>query len=147
MNRIALSLLLASVILFSSLVAWAQAPSFAWAKQLYNTGINNTSTAYCVATDGSGNVYTAGKFAGSVDFDPGSGTEMLTAAGFNDFFVSKLDANGNFLWARAIGSGSTDEAYGIATDPSGNVYVTGLFQNTADFDGGPGVFNLTPTGG
>jgi len=36
--------------------------------------------------------------------------------------------------------------YGIALDGSENVYAAGIFQGTADFDPGPGVFNLVPDG-
>lgn len=49
-----------------------------------------------ISVDASGNVYTTGYFAGTVNFDPGSGTFNLTAAGNQDIFISKLDASGNF---------------------------------------------------
>lgn len=49
-------------------------------------------------------------------------------------------------WATKIGAQGYD--YGkSAIDASGNVYSTGLFTGTVDFDPGPGVFNLTPPGG
>ena len=52
--------------------------------------------------DNLGNVYTTGSFQGTVDFDPGTGTYELTSVGETDIFISKLDANGNFLWAKPI---------------------------------------------
>lgn len=57
-------------------------------------------------------------------------------------YISKLDPAGNFVWANQINA----TAEGIAVDNSGNIYITGLFSNTADFDPGAGVFNLTASG-
>src|SRR5258705_14012326 len=54
----------------------------------------------------------------------------------------------NCLWAKSIG-GTTGGWVGssVAFDASGNIYTTGNFSGTADFDPGPGVFNLTAIGG
>ncbi|WP_020468820.1 SBBP repeat-containing protein [Zavarzinella formosa] len=98
---------------------------------------------YAVAVDSQGNVYTTGNFAGTADFDPGAGTFNLTGAGNQDIYVSKLDSAGNFVWARQLGGASDDRGQGVATDAAGNVYTTGYFTGTADFDPGVGTFNLT----
>ena len=63
-----------------------------------------------VAADGS--IYTTGYFAGTVDFDPGSETVNLASAGSSDVFVSKLDAAGNYVWARRMGGTSGDGGNG-----------------------------------
>src|SRR5215213_7443409 len=49
-------------------------------------------------------------------------------------------------WVRGMGGSGVDFGQAIAVDNAGNVYSTGLFMNTADFDPGPGVFNLTSAG-
>ena len=66
-----------------------------WAARLGGTGSDNGSA---IAVDAAGNVYTAGSFSGTADFDPGAGTQNLVSIGSFDVFVSKLDASGNFLW-------------------------------------------------
>jgi len=122
------------------------AGNFVWAKVL---GGANQDVGLSIALDpaGSGDVYTTGSFQGTVDFDPGAGTFNLTATGFSDIFILKLDASGNFVWAKAMG-GATDYGRSIALDPtgSGDVYTTGYFSGTADFDPSAAVFNLTSSG-
>lgn len=112
-------------------------------------GSNNVDVSRFVAVDGSGNVYTTGYFQNTADFDPGLGTSFLSSQGGNDIYISKLDANGNFVWARRIGGWGDDYGLALTLDNSGNVFVTGSFQGTnVDFDPGPGFFPLTaPNGG
>ncbi|HLG35039.1 MAG TPA: SBBP repeat-containing protein [Bacteroidia bacterium] len=113
--------------------------NFLWAKQLSGT---NYEEGTAITVDASGNVYTTGAFYNTVDFDPSTGTYNLTSFGIDDIFVSKLDASGNFLWAKQMGGTSDDTGYGIAVDASGNVYTTGIFEDTADFNPGTGIYNM-----
>ena len=117
--------------------------NFVWAKSM---GGNSVIEGYSIALDASGNVYTTGYFNGTVDFDPGIGIFNIASAGGDEIFISKLDASGNFVWAKAMGGTIHDEGYSIAVDASGNVYTTGWFNVTADFDSGAGNFNLTSAG-
>lgn len=99
-----------------------------------------------IAVDATGNIYTTGYFSGTADFDPGAGSFSLTSAGGQDNFISKLDASGNFVWAKGFGGTSTESSYGIAVDASGNVYTAGGFMGTCDFDPGAGTFTVTSAG-
>ncbi len=117
--------------------------NFVWAK---NMGGTNFDRGTNIGVDNSGNVYTTGTFEGTSDFDPGAGVVNLTSAGNNDIFISKLDASGNFVWAKRMGGTSSDGVSSIAIDSSGNIYTTGSFEGTADFDPGAGVVNLTSVG-
>ncbi|MBK8617477.1 MAG: SBBP repeat-containing protein [Anaerolineales bacterium] len=116
---------------------------FLWAKRM-GGGSDDDGTS--VAVDSSGNVYTTGWFIGTADFDPGVGTADLTAAGLADVFVSKLDRNGNFVWAKGMGGAGTDAGSSITVDSNGSVYTTGNYAGLSDFDPGPGVADLTATG-
>jgi hypothetical protein len=117
--------------------------NFLWAVQLGGSNINYN---FSVDVDGSGNVYSVGYFAGTVDFDPGPGVFNLTAIGQYDVSVSKLDANGNFVWAKNIGGANSDLAFSVLIDQSNNVCITGNFIGVVDFDPGPDVANLDANG-
>lgn len=105
--------------------------------------------SYDVAVDGNGNVYTTGFFANTVDFNPGTGINRIKAPGAPDtqnIFVSKLNASGNYVWAVQMGGNSADFGYSIDLDASGNVYTTGNFSGTADFNPGSAKYNLASAG-
>lgn len=118
--------------------------NFLWAKQMGGNYYNDDGRS--IAIDAAGNVYTSGYFNETVDFDPGVGNYNLTSSGLDDIFISKLDASGNFLWAKHMGSASYDEGWSIEIDASGNVYTTGFFSGTVDFDPGVGNFNISSSG-
>ena len=115
-----------------------------WVKQMGGTYYDK---GFSITTDAISNVYTTGYFNGTVDFDPGAGTANLTSANYQDIFIQKLDSAGNLLWVKQMGETSDDEAYSITTDASGNVYTTGYFEGTVDFDPGTGTTYLTSAGG
>ncbi len=110
-------------------------------------GDTDQDVGYSVTVDSSGNIYTTGLFQGTVDFDPGAGTANLTSNGLHDVFVLKLNSSGNYVWAKNFGGTDNEKGFSVAVDSSGNVYTTGDFQGTADFDPGPGTANLTSNGG
>lgn len=116
---------------------------FVWANGM---GQNLDDKGYAIIADSSGNVYTTGYFQGDVDFDPGAGITTLSSAGNNDIFISKLNSAGALVWARSFGSTFDDEGWEIFVDSAGNVYTTGYFQDTVDFDPGAGIFNLNSAG-
>ncbi len=94
--------------------------------------------------DDSGNLYVAGRFKGTADFDPGPGEDYRTSVDESDHFLSKLDTNGNYYWAVTWGGGmgglvEDNGVYdGVAIDSLGDVYVAAAFKGTVDFDPGPG---------
>lgn len=117
---------------------------------LWNAIFNISSTtendyvrAYDLVTDNTGNVYIAGYFSGKVDFNPGTATSYLTSSrwtnGFHqvysyDAFIVKLNASGNFVWAKkyAIGAATnnpnTEKFYSLTLDSTGNLYAAGEFN-------------------
>lgn len=117
--------------------------NFIWAKRMGGTEMDE---ARSVQIDSSGNVYTTGFFFETADFDPGPDNYSLISYGKDDAFISKLDSNGNYIWAKQFGGVSINGGISLDIDNSGNVYTTGYFYTTTDFDPGPETFNLFSTG-
>lgn len=78
--------------------------------------------AWDLAIDGSGFIYLAGKTAGGIDGNFNSGGD--------DIVLMKYDQAGSRMWTKQIGSPSNDEAFGVAVDYSGNIYVSGRTQGS-----------------
>jgi hypothetical protein len=95
-----------------------------WAKQ---AGGNYWDMGYSIAIDSSGNCYVTGYFQSTATF----GSINLASNGGSDIFVAKLDSSGNWFWAQKAGGAIFDYGRGIATDSSGNCYVTGYFSGSA----------------
>ena len=78
-------------------------------------------SAHALAVDADGNVYVTGESWGD--------DSVLTYA------IIKYDASGNLLWTRDYeGPGLDTDAYGLAVDADGNVYVTGYDFATIKYD-------------
>jgi hypothetical protein len=120
--------------------------NYLWAKNMVHTyeGINS------IAIDNIGNSYITGFFQDSADFDPGAGVAMLFSNTNSDTFFAKYDSSGNFVWGHDLcdSNGASSGGKTVAFDNNSNdIYITGSFQGTVDFDRGPGVFNLAAVNG
>lgn len=114
----------------------AKSQKYLWANSI---GGSSNDLAKVMAVDNLGNVYLAGTFWGSVDFDPGNGTNQLTSNGMRDAFLAKYSENGDLLWAFSFGDGFDDEIIDIKLDNEGNLIITGSYMGTIDLD--PGTSN------
>ena len=122
--------------------ALSQEVQLEWAKQI---GLNNYANAKSVAVDKSGNVYSTGRFAGLVDFDPNEGKYEIDAThgqvNWGDMYISKLNSRGEFVWVKSFGDSLFQEGCAVATDNLNNVYAVGYYEGTVDLD--PGIGTLT----
>lgn len=106
---------------------------FVWLKTV---GGDNETRGSELTTDAEGNVITVGFFTEVGDFDPGSDSFELTSTGQTDAFISKLDQNGDFIWAKNLGNETFTRGTDVDVDPNNNVYLTGNFTGTMDMDPG-----------
>ena len=88
-----------------------------------------------VARVHAGGAVVVGAFAGTL---PLGGGAALVSAGGADAFVARIGAGGQVIWSKGFGSaGMYEQASSVVVDPTGNVIVTGYFDGTIDFGGGP----------
>ncbi|BDS15389.1 LamG-like jellyroll fold domain-containing protein [Aureispira anguillae] len=113
-----------------------------WANRFGGTGSDEARKA---TVDAAGAVYLTGLFYNTVDFDPSGGTYNISSSGSSDIFVAKYTSSGTHAWAFPIGGASLDYGYDIDIDGT-NLYVTGKFRGTADFDPSANTANLTSAG-
>jgi hypothetical protein len=115
-----------------------------WVKSVGSTLISGTYTiGNAIVTDANSNVFISGYFGGtSIDFNPGPGLDIHNANGQKDVFVQSLDALGNFRWAKTFGGNYDDVGGSIRLDSKSNIYVTGSFSDSVDFNPNAGVYNL-----
>ncbi len=102
-----------------------------WSRQFGTSGLDN---ATAVAVDGSGNVYVAGTTEGAL--------EGNLSEGKSDFFLIKYDGTGTRLWTRQFGTAQEESAFGVASDGSGNVFVTGWTKGGLDGNSPAGEYDL-----
>jgi hypothetical protein len=94
--------------------------------QQWVASVGGNAEAFGTALDSAGNAYYTGVAWGSVSGQPFSGSD--------DYFVAKVNPSGQVQWVREAGeAGEVTEAFGVCTDPSDSVFVTGL--TTGDLSG------------
>ena len=120
--------------------------SYVWTRQMGDTSYDSGKS---ISSDSSGNVYVTGCFSGIVDFASDFGSaDSKTSAGDDDIFVTKINSDGSYVWTRRMGGTGSDCGNSITTDSSGNVYVTGTYNDTVNFMSDfSGTDNRTSVGG
>lgn len=105
---------------------------------LFWNGAGNEGYGFAVKSDQSGNIYYTGAYS------------MPLSLADNGIFLYKI-SEGEVSWSNLINTGnvfypssasSSEYASGLAIDNAGNVYMSGVFKSTVDFDPGSGVSTL-----
>ena len=134
------TLLAAALLAAVMAVLLASAPAGAWSSSdgSYSTiQTSHNGEARDLQVDSSGNIYLCGYMRGSGDVDPNrydSTTVNEAAAGKQSSLVVKLDSSGDLVWSSLLDSSGDDWIDDCVLDSSGNVYVTGKFKGSMDFD-------------
>lgn len=95
-------------------------------------------SAFAVTVAKDSQVYTGGSFGGTVDFDPGTGSDILSSFGLADAFVSSYNAAGDYLWTNTFGSNAdNDHVFKLTSFSDTSCFATGPYSGTTDFYPGP----------
>jgi hypothetical protein len=115
-----------------------------YVKQLGGSGDDYCSS---LTLDASNNLILTGSFSASADFDPNSGTSNLTSAGGSDVYFGKYSNSGTLIFVKQISGSANELGKQLKVDNSGNIYITGSFSGTADFNPSSSTANLTSVSG
>lgn len=113
--------------------------AFAFGNTMHESG---TSIAVTTA----GDIFISGEFnSNTCDFDPGPATANVNTNGGMDVFLAKYNSSGNYQFAYAFGDVNYDNGSLLVADANDNLYLTGRFAGTIDFDPSSSVSTITTT--
>jgi hypothetical protein len=112
------------------LIKMSSSGTVLWVETFGGTGSNYAAD---LVIDDAMNVYLTGGFRQSATF----GSQTVISNGETDAFVLKMDQFRNLVWLRTFGKSALDISFSIDVDQNGNVYTTGAFIGTVDFDPHP----------
>ncbi|WP_290795249.1 gliding motility-associated C-terminal domain-containing protein [Flavihumibacter sp. UBA7668] len=112
-----------------------------WVRSFGNNSNYQRLYSHGVSFDKKNNIYIAGAFGGTQDFDPGPNSKLLVSNSPSAAYILKLSKSGEFLWVKQLGNQLLNAAHDIGVDPENNVYSCGIFSGTINFD--PGITDYT----
>ncbi len=139
-------ILLASALSVISFLGNAQVITHTHDWTRYN-GDDGYESGVGIVTSDDGYVYSTGVFEQSVNFGSPSAPATVNSNGIRDVYICKRDANGQIQWARSFGGSSSESVVAIDIDNESNIYITGSFYGTVDFNPSPFFsYNMTQSG-
>jgi len=118
------------VSLFSLVILLGSLPSaFSQVEWLKRAGGANPDLANGLWANEQGEVFVTGSISGSAKFYK---TEV-TSRGGGDVYVAHFNSSGNLVWVKTFGGKLDDFATAITGDPEGNLYISGVYTDSARF--------------
>ncbi len=116
---------------------------------IWNQVVDGSSNEYGLSAlaSSNGDFYLGGSYRNTLDFDPSTAVVNRSSSfGTNDVFISKYNSTGDFQWVRTYGQRNFEGARDLKEDDDGNLYATGEFEGTVDFNP-PNLDTLRSAGG
>jgi len=113
--------------------------NLSWANRI---GSSANDRVIGIAIDASQNVYVTGFIGGNADMDPSAAVVTFSANSTYNTFFGKYSSTGAYIFAKQI-IGGYSEGDDINVDASGNIYLTGSYATTNDFDPSLATANLS----
>jgi hypothetical protein len=133
-----------AVLILSFWTCLTHGQTYTWMNEYETNSFSNSINLIDFTIDAGKNIVVVGSYDGTVDMDPGIGSDIYTGPS-TSLIVHKVDENGNLLWNRAVQGNGFLGVSGkkVKLDQSGNIYVAGFFDGNADFNTGSGVLNFS----
>jgi len=113
---------------------------FAWINTMGGTGDDVVAG---LELDNGGNLILAGTYAATMDFDPGSGSAEYTSEGSASSYISVYKPNGDYASTYTLNSPDENIVTGIAVTGGNEIYLTGWFKSSINFDPSQSGFDFT----
>lgn len=113
--------------------------NFQWVREVPGLGGIDIGSRIFLETDAQANVYLAGKNYGTTNWQNGLQTSVTGSSG-SDAFLIEYNPAGNIVMVKTAGGVSQDRFDSVAVNASGNVFVTGMVNGSANF----GPFTTVP---
>jgi hypothetical protein len=114
--------------------------NFNWVRIIKDIDVNELFTA--IQTDKLGNIFSAGMFQGSIDFDLGPDVYLLTTANFSlETYVLKLNSKGEFVWVKNIKGKEQLSINDIHVEIDNKIILCGNYSDSVGFDPGSNIKN------
>lgn len=97
-------------------------------------GIDSDGVNTIAATPDGGWVI-GGSFTDALDITVGTGKQSIKSKGGTDALLIKLAATGDTEWVKSFGGSYNDTILHVAVDANSNIFVQGVFMDTADWGG------------
>jgi len=111
----------------------------------YSLGGTQDDRCYDMEISTSGNIYLTGGICNSVDFDVKGKSTIVSAQGTNmsDIFMAIYDSNMDLINAFALPGNQWDYATDLEIDELNNIYISGSYYGTVDFDPSQDEYKLS----
>jgi len=111
----------------------------------YSIGGNQDDRCYDMEISTSGNIYLTGGICNSVDFDVKGKSTIVSAQGANmsDIFMAIYDSDMDLINAFALPGNQWDLATDLEIDELKNIYISGTYYGTVDFDPSQDEYKLS----
>jgi hypothetical protein len=104
-------------------------------KPIRNNSGNYRTSVHDIRLGATNNIYIAGIFDGTADFDPSAANVLKISNGFYDAYVACYDTLGNYKWVNTFGGTNYELMNAMEIDANDRIYTTGYFEgNNIDFD-------------
>lgn len=123
---------------------YSSSGEFIWVEVIEGTGYKS---AFEVAVNNDGDIYTAGTYTNTIDLDPSAETDThINTSGAGNGFIVALSESGEFIWGADLASDSYSSISALKIKDD-YIAIAGNFAGTADFDFGEGVENRNSSEG
>lgn len=128
----------------SFVICLDEAGNFMWGNLIQSAGEEDIVGIECNQYN---ELFVTGSFGGTTEVQVNEEEVIvLENQGGLDIYIAMIDVFGEFEWFEIIGSETDEKSHSLDVDDFGNIYLTGEFESSVDFDPSSGTYYLYSEG-